>query len=68
MTSAHRDMMAKLEAGHTCIETEGPGRNQTGLHLNGIQMNPQKHSLSRRCENTLFGFRSEAKSTNVITH
>ncbi len=29
-------------------------------------MNPQKHSLSRRGENTLFGVRSETKSTNVV--
>ncbi len=35
------------------------------MHLNGIQVNPQKHSLLRRGENTLFGICSEAKSTNV---
>ncbi len=29
-------------------------------------MIPQKHSLSRRGENTIFGVRSEAKSTNVV--
>ncbi len=36
-----------------------------GLHFTGIQMNPQKHRLLRRGEDTLFGVFSEAKSTNV---
>ncbi len=38
----------------------------TGLHLNRIQVNPQKHSLLRGEENTLLGVHSEAKRTNVM--
>ncbi len=36
-----------------------------GLHLNGIQVNSQKHSSLRRGENTFLGVHSEAKSMNV---
>ncbi len=57
--------MVLLEVGQTCIEAGNPGRSQTGLHLNGIQVNSQKHSSLKRGENTLLGVHSEAKSMNV---
>ncbi len=36
-----------------------------GLHLNGIQVNPQKHGSLRWEEHTLLGVHSEAKRMNV---
>ncbi len=54
-----------LKRARHAVKIGYPGRSQTDLHLNGIQMNPQKQGSLRWEEHTLLGVHPEAKRMDV---